>query len=121
MPRTPTRKERIFARMVELSTGEAWAHVPGAVGYTVRRTQEHPTPAHARTGWAGWNEDTYSSHVFVTLVAGKFILGTSAAPWMGRQDQDCPLWLVELILEDPELAHDTTRKLELRAQRKVKS
>lgn len=115
---------RILDRMIELvQTPESgWVPVPGHVGSTVRLTRTHETPEiHRGEGFGRWPEATYDSHTFVTLVAGKVILGTSAAPWMSRRDSDIPFWLAEAILADADdLGQDMTRMLDLRAARRVK-
>lgn len=119
-------KDKIVRRMIELAGDEAseWTAIGTGVGATIRWTKTQETPAYAREkrpgqAWAMWEGETYDSHVFITLVAGKFILGVAGAPWVGRQDSDAPLWLVEAILEDPELAHDDTRRWAMRDARKA--
>lgn len=115
--------EKILQRMVELamSEGSPWTALPGQYGGgTVRYTKTQPTPdCHRGTGFGRWDQDTYDSHVFLTRVGGKFILGVASAPWMGRQDSDIPLWEAEAILEDPELALDHTRRWAMRDARKA--
>lgn len=114
-------KDKLVARMVELA-GEkdsGWEVVPGTVGATIRWTKEEVTPEYHRgTGFGRWDQDTYSTHVFITLVAGKFIMRTSAAPWVQCHDTEVPLWLVELILEDPALGLDSPRQWQLKAARR---
>lgn len=119
-------KDRIIRRMVELAGDpeNGWTALGTQYGATVRYTQTHETPEYARTKRPGkqfvmWEGETYESHVFLTLVSGTFIMGTSAAPWVGRTDREVPLWLVEAVLEDPELAHNTARQLKMRAERKA--
>jgi hypothetical protein len=56
--------------------------------------------------------------VFVTLVAGKFIVSRAPAPWVNRSESDAPLWLVEAILSDPDLGLDTQRQLDLKHARR---
>lgn len=115
--------DKILARMIELvQTPESgWVPVPGTAGSTVRLTRTHETPSYHRgDGFGRWPEATYESHTFVTLVAGKVILGTAAAPWMGRRDSDVPFWLAEAILADPDdLGQDMVRMLDLRAARRA--
>lgn len=120
-------KDKIIHRMVELAGSEdsPWTALPTQHGgATIRWTKTRPTPDYARSTERGawnalWDQDTYDSHVFITLVGGKFILGVASCPWVGRSDQDAPLWLVEAILEDPELAHDDTRRWAMRDARKA--
>ena len=90
----------------------------------MRFTATEQTPDYARScergAWAAlWDQDTYDTHVFVTLVAGKVVLGTSAAPWVARQDRDIPFWLAEKIMTDPALAHDGPRQRELKQARRA--
>lgn len=117
--------QRIADTMVNLvaEKGSGWEIVPSYVP-TIRFTRERPTPDYAlseeRGAWnALWSQPTYHTHVFVTLVNGKVILGTSAAPWVRRQDRDIPFWLAEAILEDPELALDDERVRAMREARKA--
>jgi hypothetical protein len=121
-----TLKERLVARLVELAADKdsGWEVVPGTVGATIRYTKTETTPDYARSSERGawralWDQDTYDTHVFVTLVAGKFIMRSATAPWVQCHDTDVPLWLVEKILEDPSLGLDTGRQLELKAARKA--
>jgi hypothetical protein len=117
MTRVKGGKDRVIRRMVELagSPESPWTAIETRVGATVRRTWTNETPEWARRDWS---EPTYHAHVFLTLVAGTFLLGRAPAPWVGRTDSNVPLYLVEAILEDPELGLDTQRQLELRAARK---
>lgn len=110
-------KDKLAHRMVELAGDpeSGWTALGSLVGATLRFTTTSPTPDYMRYAW---DEDTYDSHVFLTLVAGKFILGMATAPWMGRRDSDIPLWLAEAILEDPALGLDSARMLDLRAARR---
>lgn len=118
--------EKLLARMIELvQTPESgWVPLTGTVGSTVRFTKTEPTPDYARSSERGawsalWNQDSYDTHVFVTLVAGKVVLGTAPAPWVGRRDSDIPFWLAEAILADPALAFDDERCLKLKAARRA--
>ena len=111
-------QERIRARIIALA-GQAdsgWEPVPGPYGLTIRHTAEHETPEYHRRSW---DQDTYSSHVFVTLTHRGVIIGSSAAPWMRRDDRDAAYWLAEAVLEDRELAFDTARQLAMKAARKA--
>jgi hypothetical protein len=114
-------KDRIRARIIELANDpeSGWVAVPGPYGLTIRYTRTHPTPDYHRGTRGGrWDQDTYDDHVFVTLAGRKVLLGVAPAPWVGRQDSDCPLWLAEAILTDPTLAHDTQRVLDMRRARR---
>jgi hypothetical protein len=115
-------KDTIIHRMVELAGDPAsgWTALGGQIGATVRYTKTRQTPDYMRgTGFGRWDQGTYDTHVFLTLVAGKFILGVASAPWVGRSDSDVPLWLVQAILEDPDLAHDDIRRNAMRNARKA--
>lgn len=113
--------QKIANQMVELvgEKGTGWEIVP-SFAPTIRYTATHPTPEYAREGDRPlWEGETYNTHVFVTLVNGMVVLGTSTAPWVGRRDRDIPFWLAELILAEPALALDTHRQLKLKAARKA--
>jgi hypothetical protein len=111
-------KDRIIQRMIELAADPAnpWEAIPSrpGAGATVRRMWEERTPDYVGQQWPA---PTYHRLVFLSLCSGRFLLGTCAAPWVARQDTWVPLWLVAEILEDPELALDTERKLALKAAR----
>jgi hypothetical protein len=118
-------KDKVVARMVELAgqPDSGWEVVLGTVGATIRWTGTETTPdliRKRRPGqtWAIWEGDTYNTNVFITLVAGKFVMRASTAPWTPCQDLDLPLWLAEMVLEDPALGLDSYRQLELRRERK---
>lgn len=111
-------KDKILARMIELAKDpdSPWEALPSRYGVTVRRTWEHQTPEYQARQWS---QPTYNAHTFLTAVGGRsFILGTSAAPWMARQDRPVPLWLAEAVLEDPELSQDSHRINEMRHARR---
>jgi hypothetical protein len=115
-------KDKLARRMVELAVDQAspWTALGSMVGATIRFTETVPTPDYHRgTGFGRWDQDTYDRQVFLTLVAGKFILGVATAPWMGRSDSDIPLWLAEAILEDPALGFDSARQWQLKAERRA--
>jgi hypothetical protein len=115
-------RDKLAARMVELAadTESPWTALGSMVGATLRFTETVPTPDYHRgEGFGRWDQDTYDRHVFLTLVAGKFILGVATAPWMGRSDSDIPLWLAEAILEDPALGFDDARRWQLKAARRA--
>lgn len=112
-------RDKITQRMTELAADQAspWEPVPSRmVGRTIRRTWTRET-SETYLELKVWSQPTYPAHVFLTLVAGKFILGTAPAPWVGRRDQEIPLWLVEAILDEPELALDSHRQNEMRLRR----
>lgn len=114
-------KDKLVRRMVELAADETsgWTALGSLTGATLRWTETVPTPEYHRgDGFGRWPEETYDRHVFITLVAGKFILGAATAPWMGRSDSDIPLWLAEAILEDPALGLDSARQWQLKAARR---
>lgn len=122
-----TKRDEIRDRILNLAADEAsgWEPVPGLAGLTIRRTSEHEThPANRAkpgegAGFGTWDQPTYHSHTFITLVGGKVILGRAGAPWVGRTDSDIPLWLAEAILMDPEdLGQDTARMLRMKDERK---
>ena len=116
--RAETLKDRVVRRMTELagSPESPWTAIETNVGATIRRTWQEATPDWARPHY--WPEESYQAHVFLTLVAGTFILGRAASPWTGRQDSNVPLWLVEAILEDPELGLDSERQMAMRHARR---
>lgn len=95
-----------------------WTPVPGTVGQTVRHIETKTTPDWAK-GSLGYPFETYDILTFVTLVAGKVIVGTAPAPWVGRRDWDAPFWLANAILDDPALAHDEERIYAMRRARRV--
>lgn len=106
------RAEVIRQRIIDLAHDETsgWEPVPGVAGLTIRWTAEHEThPANLGEGFGRWPHPTYHSHVFITLVGSKVILGWAAAPWMGRTDSEIPFWLTEAILADHTLAGDYER------------
>lgn len=120
-----SKADEIRKRIIELAQDKdgPWELVPSMYSLTIRHTTEHPTPDWARTQRHGqtfalWTGEVYASHVFVSMVGRKVIVGTCAAPWIQRRDQDCPLWLAEMILADPALGLDTERIIQLRAQRR---
>ena len=115
------KADEIRDRIINLAKeeGNGWEAVPGVAGLTIRRTSEHEThPANLGDGFGRWPEPTYHSHVFITLVAGKVILGYSAAPWVSRNDSHVPFWLAEAILADHTLAGDYIRINAMREARK---
>lgn len=115
-------RDKLAARMVELAADpdSGWTALGSLVGATLRWTETVPTPDYHRgTGFGRWEDETYERHVFLTLVAGKFILGAAPAPWVGRNDSDIPLWLAEAILEDPSLGLDDARRWRLKSERRA--
>ena len=112
-----TRKERVIHRMVALagSADSPWTAIETSVGATIRRSWTNETPEYMGRAWS---EPTYEAHVFLTLVAGKFLLGRAPAPWVGRADSYVPVYLAEAILEDPELGLDTDRQLDMKHARR---
>jgi hypothetical protein len=112
-------RDKIKQRMAELAEdpNSPWERLPSRFGEaTIRRTWTRETPDYHQRDWP---EPTYHAHAFLTLVAGKIIMGTSAAPWVRRLDQEIPLWLAEAVLEDPELALDTERRMAMRDARRA--
>lgn len=115
--------EKTLKRMTELGRDPQsnWQFVPSDYARTIRFTVTQPTPDYARERWGTgsplYDFDTYDMHVFVTLVGGKMILGTAAAPWVRRQDRDAPFWLADAVLEDPSLAFDGPRQLKMKRER----
>jgi len=111
-------RDKIKQRMAELAEDETspWEPVPARFGEaTIRRTWTHDTPDYHQRDWP---EPTYHVHVFLTMVAGKIIMGTAPAPWVGRSDSEIPLWLAEAILEDAELGLDSQRQMDMRHARR---
>lgn len=112
-------REKILARMIELAADpdSPWEALPSRFGMaTVRRIWTHETPDYQRRNW---DQPTYHAHTFLTAVGQRsMILGTSAAPWMCRQDRPVPLWLAAAILEDPELSQDSQRQIEMQIARR---
>jgi hypothetical protein len=105
--------ERLLARVIEEAGQGRWTAVSNTAGLpTIRHDKITPTPA-----TVGWSDPTYPSHVFITLINRKVILGRAPAPWVGRLDGDIPLWLAEAILDDPEVGHDSGRMLALKDER----
>lgn len=117
---TTTLKERLVARMFELVAEGTWKAIRSDYSMVMSFTETVPTPEHNRgTGFGRWNEPTYDRHLFVTYVAGKFILGEARAPWVGRSDRDAPLWFVELILDADEPWTVVENWLELKRARRA--
>lgn len=124
---TPAAK-RILDRMVALvqEPAKGWEAVATSHGSpTIRWTKAETTPDWAKEKRPGapfalWEEDTYNTHVFLTLVAGKVIMRTSTAPWVNANDREIPFWLAEAVLDDPALGLDWTRQLRLKDERKAK-
>lgn len=121
---TMTRAARkILDRMIELvqAPESGWVPVPGTAGSTVRLTRTVDTPEYARgTGFGRWEEPTYEEHLFVTLVAGKVIMGHAPCPWVGRHDSDEPFWYAELLLGHSNPWAVLEDRLALKAQRKAR-
>lgn len=117
---TTTLKERLVERMFELAAQGTWKPVPSDHAMTARFTETVPTPeANRGSGFGRWHHPTYERHLFVTYVAGKFILGEAPAPWVGRRDRDVPLWFVELILNADEPWTVAENWLELKHARRA--
>jgi hypothetical protein len=122
----PSARHQVRDTIIALAHDETsgWAPVPG-IGLTIRHTEEHDTPEAIRakpgerSGFGTWDQPTYHSHVFVTLIAHKVILGYGAAPWVGRNDSEIPLWLALAILGDHTLAGDYERINAMRTARKA--
>jgi len=115
-------RDKLAIQMDTLARDEAspWTALGSMIGATLRFTETVPTPDYHRgDGFGRWPGETYDRHVFVTMVAGKVILGVAVAPWMGRNDQEIPLWLTEAILADPSLAFDDARRWQLKAERRA--
>lgn len=116
--------EKTLKRMTELGRqeGSGWEFVPSNHARTILHGVTLPTPDYAKAKWGRslplWTDETYDVLTFVTLVAGKMIIGTAPAPWVGRRDWDAPFWLADAILEDPGLAHDADRIFAMRKARK---
>lgn len=111
---------RIRARMEELAGQGTWARSPrsGMLNLpTVRWTRTQPVPEYAKTGPHPYLSDEYDCHVFLTLVR-QIIMRVCPAPWVRCRDSSIPFWLAEAILEDPELALDTQRQLDMRHARR---
>lgn len=122
MALTKTAK-RVLHTMIRLTqdTSTGWVPIPGLPGNgTIRWDQVNETPEYMRgTGFGKWPEPTYESHVWITLVAGKVILGVAHSPVTGRQDRDIPFWLAEKILTDPALALDPERLRRVKDMRRI--
>lgn len=90
---------------------DGWHAVPREFSaVTVRWTQDDiPTPDHARlpfqsscgTAPALYPFDTYSRHVFVTLVNQKVLVRRSPCPWVLATDQEVTLKRALAVLLDP--------------------
>lgn len=111
----------IAAKVTELLEAGTWQAVPVHQGLlTIRWTKTSPTPEYAREGrGAPYPFEDYDQHVFLTFIGQRTVMRTCPCPWVRCSDTQPPLWLVLAILEDVELAFDTTRILALKAARKA--
>lgn len=114
-----TTRAQLVEKIRERVAAGAWI---GLGRDTVRWSRQRTTPDACRApgsrgGPALWPDPVYTQFVFLSVVGRNVILGTAAAPWTNRVDQEVPLWLAELIVEDPPLALDTQRRLTLAAER----
>jgi hypothetical protein len=120
-PRAQALRDRIIGLAHAEDSG--WEPVPG-IGLTIRHTDQHETPEANRAkpgegaGFGTWDQPTYHSHVFITMVGRKVILGWASCPWVSRNDSEIPLWLAEAILGDHTLAGDYQRINAMRTERK---
>jgi hypothetical protein len=84
---------------------DGWVFVPGA-GFTVRWSQQRDTPGWVlAAGTTYWGQETYSQHVFVTLIGRqdsfKCLIRICAAPWAVARDQEVTLARALEILDAP--------------------
>jgi len=93
---TPTQRRLVEAMRSAVASG-VWRAVPNAYGYTIAWDSEERDADEPRGGWVG----PYRALVFLSLVR-KPVLGVSAAPWMGRRDQDVTYRRAFEVLADPE-------------------
>lgn len=115
---TKTRA-RILARMNELAGGGSWTVVPSNYGAVIRWTRSQPVPEFIRSGThSPYPFEDYDRHVFLTLVGQVLIMQVCPAPWVRCTDRPIPLWLAQAVMDDPELAFDTQRQLDLKHARR---
>lgn len=110
---------RVLARMKELAAQGTWTGVPSNYGLTIRWTRTQPTPEFIKSGtYSPYPFEEYDRHVFLTLVGQVVIMKVSSCPWMRGTDGPVPYWLAEAVMEDPELAFDTERRLAMKHARR---
>lgn len=110
---------RVLARMKELAAQGTWTGVPSNYGLTIRWTRTQPTPESIKSAKpCPWPGDDYDRHVFLTLVGQVLIMGVRPCPWVRGTDSPVPYWLAEAVMEDPELAFDTERRLAMKHARR---
>lgn len=117
------KRQLILSKLKDAMLAGTWhaqaSQIPGVP--TFRWTQELDTPAWDREGAnPSWPGEKYDRHVFLTLVSmdGPWIMRVASCPWVRASDSTPPLWLVEKIIEEPELAFDTQRILDLKHERR---
>lgn len=94
---TPTQR-RLIGSMRAATESGTWRRVPNSYGYTIAWDSEERHPTHpGLVDWSG----PYRALVFLTLGAGKPILGVSPAPWVGRRDQHITYQRAFEVLTDP--------------------
>lgn len=119
-----TIRERLAALVKQNVADGTWEVVAAQPMVSCRWTKEEVTPDWAREGSnPSWPGETYSRMVFLTFIGqganGSIVMRVCAAPWVRCQDSQPPLWLVEEVLKDPELAFDITRILAMRMSRRA--
>lgn len=115
-----SKRQQVIDRAIELAGQGVWTARSRDGMPTVSWTRTQPTPAWAREGsLPSYPFEEYDRHVFLTFVGSSVVMRVCAAPWVRCQDTTPPLWLVQAVLEDPELAFDTKRVLAMRAARKA--
>jgi hypothetical protein len=121
-----SKLQKIMDRAIMLAGQGIWTAQSRNGMPTVRWTRTQPTPQYAREGaQAMYPSEDYDRHVFLTFVGSTVVMRVCAAPWVRCSDSSPPLWLVEAVLEDPELAFRSDRinamRLSRRAGRNVTS
>jgi hypothetical protein len=118
-----TIRQEILNQLREQAAAGTWtaqaSQIPGVP--TFRWTREEITPDWALEGAnPDWTGDKYDRHVFLTLISqrGPWIMRVCPCPWVRCQDTQPPLWLVDAIVKDPELAFDIARQLQMRQARR---
>jgi hypothetical protein len=115
-----SKREQIIKRAIELAGQGVWTALNRDGMPTVRWTRTQFTPDWVREGaGAPYPFEDYDRHVFLTFVGSTVVMRVASAPWVRASDSAPPLWLVEAILEDPELAFSTERILAMKAARKA--
>lgn len=95
---TPAARKLRDAMRAAVGSG-GWEPVPDQYAYTIRWRSAEKTPAHPEL--VDYDQP-YRSLVFLSLVAGKVVLGIAAAPWVRRRDSTISFKRAYEVLVDPE-------------------